>query len=119
MSYGVIREQFLKSLTTVSVPVADINVNNAERIGVEVNVTGDPLSSFTVQSAFYSPDTFNTLFDESAQYNNPTCPLHGTSGDLTTLTGDGWFILDTQGMGYVRLIMSSSGTSDVVVKVGG
>lgn len=119
LSYGLIREKFSKALTTSISEVMRLNVNNAEFITVYLNVTGGALTAFTISSRGHEGSPDIPLFSSSADYDQPNCPLKGVSGDLTTLSGAGFFKLETRGDAVIIIDATSSSTSTIEVIVGG
>lgn len=119
MSYGLIRETYNKTIGAVEEVLFELAVNNVEDIGIEVNVTGDPLTSFTISVRFHSGGSFNDYYVTAADYTSPACPLKVTSGDMTTLSGKGFAQLDTESWDAVRIKATSSGSSTLSIFVGG
>ena len=119
MSYGLIQETYTKSVVIPSVELFTQNVLNAEFITLEVDVTGDPLTSFTIKMKGHSASPLFDMYSSSEDYIDPKGLLRGASCDMTILNGSGWVMLDTRGLTEIGLSTSSSGTSNVTVRVGG
>ena len=118
MSWGNLREKYSASLTTSEVVIANISVNNIERLSLEIT-TDSPLATFVINSRLHSAGAFNELYSSSEDYLSPTGLLIGTSSDLTSLSGTGWLILDTRALELVQLECSAATTAEIEVFAGG
>lgn len=96
-----------------------IPVLNAEFIMIEVEVTGSPLSAFTICMKGHPAADFSDMFSSANDYLDPKGLLRGAGTDMSTLNGKSWVMLDTRGVSDIALDVSSIGTSEVIVLVGG
>ena len=119
VSWGNLREKYSASLTTSASTVAEITVNNVDKVSLEIVVASNPLATFVVKGRFHSAGQFNTLYSTTADYTNLTGLLVGTSGDLTALSGTGWLIMDVGALEVVQIVCSSSSTSTIDILAGG
>ena len=118
MSWGNLREKYSESITSEQV-IANIEVNHVETLSLEVNTTGDPLSSFVINARIHPAGSFIEFFSSDISYKAPSGMIIGSSCDLTSLNGTGWLILDTRGLDIVQIEASSSGTTTVDILAGG
>ena len=119
MSWGNLREKYSASVTSTESSIAEINVNNVERLSLDFTVTGQPLSSFRVCGRLHPAGGYNELYATSEDYTSPTGLLIGTSSDLTSLSGKGWLIIDTRALEVIQINCSSFGEAGVEVLAGG
>lgn len=119
MSYGLVQETYTENLTASEVTVFKQNVTNVEFVMIEVDLTGSPLDSFTIQMKGHAASDLKDMFSTSEDYTNPMGLLRGSSCDMTTLNTDGWVMLDTRGISEIALKSSSSSTTTLTVRVGG
>ena len=118
MSWGNLREIYTKSLTTSQVVVANIDVNHIERLSLEI-VSDNPLATFVINGRLHPAGSYNELYASSEDYSTPSGLLIGTSGDLTSLSGTGWLIMDTQALDIIQIESSSATTSAIEIYAGG
>jgi len=93
-----------------------------EVLGVEVKMSAAAaLTAFQVQAKFHPSGDFVTLYSTATHFTEPSGPLIGTSGDLTTLAASGtaWFMLRTLGMWAVRIQATSAGNAGVATVYAG
>jgi len=119
VSYGLVQETYNKSLTTSEVKMFVQNVQNVEFLTVEAIVTGSPLASFTTKIKGHTASALFDIFSSSADYTNPKGILRGSGCDMTTLADTGWIMLDVRGLIEISINASSTGTSDLTLRVGG
>ena len=119
MSWGNLREKYSASVTSSESIVAEITVNNVDKIALELVVASNPLATFVIKGRFHSAGQFNTLYSTTADYTNLTGLLIGTSGDLTALSGTGWLIMDAGALEVIQIVCSSSSTSTIDILAGG
>jgi len=119
VSYGVIRKTFTATLSSTSEVVFSESLHNAEFATVEIEVTGDPLSSFSVNMRGHCSSSYSEMFTTAADYLDPKGLMRGSSGDLTSINGKGWVMLDTRGIDSIQIKASSSGSSEITIHLGG
>jgi len=119
MSWGNLREKYTASLTASESIVANIDVTHVERVSVEVSVSGDPLNSFSLHGRFHPAGSYRELYASAEDYTSPSGLLIGTSGDLSSLGGIGWFILDTRALDVLQIKSSSFSETALNLFVGG
>jgi len=120
VSYGLIQETYTKALTTAESTVFNQSVNNVEFVMIEVDVSGSPLTSFTVQMKGHAAGGMLDMFSSSDDYINPKGLLRGASCDMTTFsTTGGWVMIEVRGISEIAVKCSSSVTSNITCRVGG
>lgn len=119
MSYGLIQETFTKTLTSNVETVFTQNVLNAEFVTLEVDVSGNPLTSFTIKMKGHSASSLYDMYSTAEDYLNPKGLLRGASCDMTTLNSTGWVMLDTRGISEIGLKATSASTTALTIRVGG
>jgi len=119
VSFGLIQETYSETITTTESQLLSVNVSLAEFITIELDTTGDPLAALTLEVKGHCANSLYTIACVASDYTNPVGLVRGTSGDLTTLDGIGWLMLDTRGLIQVAVKATSTGTTDVVARVGG
>lgn len=119
VSFGLVREKYSETVTTSESTIAQLTLHNAEFIMVEVQTTGSALTSFTIQMRGHPIAPFSDMFKSSEDYTNPKGLLRGSSCDLTTLNGNAWIMLDTRGVSDIKILASSSSSTDIELQIGG
>lgn len=106
------------TVTTSLDEVCTINVENCEKIGVDIAVTTAALDQFAILGKMHPGGTYQTLFNAAVDFTNPSGLMVGASGDLTTQSvGSGWFIMDCDGLSSIQIkAASGTTTSGVAVK---
>ena len=87
----------------------EIPVESFEQILVEAAVSGKLLDAFTVQVKSHPDGSYLTIASAAGDYTSPTGLMVKASGDITTQAAgtSGWFILDTRGVAWVKVVASS------------
>lgn len=99
--------------------VLTIDCKFISRVHLHLLAAVAALTAFKVKAKATVDATADTLFSTAGDFATPVGSLVGCSGDLTTLSGAGWLIIDTTGFDSIIFVARSAGSATLALEAGG